>query len=97
MAEKKEKIYAAGLRTFPKHENAPDFVLGTLIITPNELFSWLKENEQYLTEYKDTKQLKLQILNGDKGIYTVVDTWKPSGEGKTETAKAEAPSYDPPF
>ena len=73
----KEKIYVKGLRTFAKNEKAPDFVLGTLIITPNELVQWLKENEQYLTDYKGTKQLKCQILNGDKGIYFTVDTWKP--------------------
>ena len=74
-----EKIYPSGLRTFPKNEKAPDFVLGTLLITPNELFAWLKENENLLTDYKGSKQLKLQILNGNKGIYFVVDTFKPTG------------------
>lgn len=69
------KIYPKGLRTFPKNEKAPDFVLGTLMITPNELISWLRENESLLTEYKGTKQLKLQMLNGDKGIYFIVDTY----------------------
>ena len=37
----KEKIYPQGLRTFAKNEKAPDFVLGTLVITPNELIKWL--------------------------------------------------------
>jgi hypothetical protein len=69
------KIYPKGLRTFPKNEKQPDFVLGTLMITPNELVSWLRENESLLTDYKGTKQLKLQMLNGDKGIYFVVDTY----------------------
>ena len=76
----KEKIYPQGLRTFAKNDKAPDFVLGTLVITPNELIKWLKENEQYLTDYKGTKQLKCQILNGDKGIYFTVDTWKPEAK-----------------
>lgn len=71
-----EKIYPKGLRTFAPHEKAPAFVLGTLIITPNELFAWLKENPQLLKEYKDEKQLRLNILNGDKGIYFVVDTYE---------------------
>jgi len=76
-----EKIYPKGVRCFPKHEKQPDFVLGAMVITPNELFAWLKENQHLLTEYKSEKQLKLQILTGEKGIYLTVDTWKP-----TETA-----------
>lgn len=73
-----EKVYPKGLRTFPKNEKAPDFVLGTLVITPNTLNDWMRENAQYLTEYNGEKQLKLQILNGNKGIYFTVDTFKKS-------------------
>ena len=69
------KIYPKGLRTFPKNEKQPDFVLGTLMVTPNELINWIRENESLLIEYKGNKQLKLQMLNGDKGIYFVVDTY----------------------
>jgi len=72
-----EKIYPKGMITFPKNEKAPDFVLGTLIISPNELNAWLRENENLLTEYNGKKQLKLQILNGNKGIYFTVDTFVP--------------------
>lgn len=73
----KEKIYPKGLRTFAPREGAPDFVKGTLIITPNELVKFCKENEQYLSDYNGSKQLKCQMLEGDKGIYLVVDTYKP--------------------
>lgn len=79
----KEKIYVNGFRTFKKHEKAPSFVLGTLVITPNDFIRWLKENESYLTEYKGSKQLRCQILEGDKGIYFVVDTYK-SEQGGTK-------------
>ena len=82
-----EKIYVKGFRTFPKHEKAPEFVLGSLIITPNEFIEWLKENKNLLTEYKDTKQLKLQMLKGEKGISFVVDTYK--AEPKQETKKED--------
>ncbi len=83
-----EKIYAEGLRTFAKHDKAPDFVLGTLIITPNDLFAWCKANEQYLTEYEGKKQLRLQMTRSDKGkVNITVDTWKP-GE-KAPAAKQE--------
>jgi len=83
-----EKIYVKGFRTFPKHEKAPDFVLGSLIITPNEFFDWLEENKHLLQEYKDDKQLKCQILKGDKGISFVVDTYKAGAiEPKAEEPK----------
>jgi len=84
------KIYPKGLRTFAKNEKAPSFVLGTLVITPNELTSWIRENESLLSDYNGSKQLKLQILQGDKGIYFTVDTYKPTPkEGLTNGKKAE--------
>ena len=37
-----------GIVTFKKRDNAPDFVLGDMIITPNVFFQWCKKNEQHL-------------------------------------------------
>lgn len=72
-----EKIYVKGLRTFKPNEKAPDFVKGTLIISPNELMEFLRENEGMMTDYKGTKQLRCQILDGNNGLYFTVDTFKP--------------------
>ena len=41
-----EKVYAKGIRTFPKHEKQPSFVLGAMVITIAELNDWVKQNEQ---------------------------------------------------
>jgi hypothetical protein len=83
-----EKSYPKGLMGFHKHEKAPEFVLGTLIIDPNKFFEWMGENKDKLTDYKDTKQLKLQILTNEKGLSFVVDDWKPNATAKqTETKK----------
>jgi hypothetical protein len=71
-----DKIYPEGIRAFSKHDKAPDFVKGTIVITPNDLFAWLKKNENLLTEYEGKKQIKLQILEGQKGLYLQVDTYK---------------------
>ena len=77
MAE--QKIYPKGISFFQPRENAPTWVKGSIIITPNELFKWLKENESLLTENeKYGKQLRLQVT--DKGVQ--VDTWKPNSEPK---------------
>ena len=79
-----DTIIVKGLKTFKPHEKAPDFVKGTLMITPNQLVQFIKENEQYLTEYKGEKQLKCQILEGDYGLYFTVDTYKPESKPKED-------------
>lgn len=75
-----EKFYPEGMRAFSPRQGGPDFVKGTLVITPNALFKWLKENPSLLTEYNGEKQLKLQILDGKKGLYLQVDTYKKAEE-----------------
>lgn len=75
---KKEKVFPKGMMAFKPNEKAPDFVKASVMVTPNELISWLKENSDYLTEYKGNKQLKLQLLENEKGLYFVVDTYQPA-------------------
>ena len=70
-------IFTEGIRTFPPHANAKPFVKGTIIITLNELIAFCKNNPSLLTDYNGAKQLKMNMLEGDKGLYLVVDTWKP--------------------
>jgi hypothetical protein len=87
-----------GIKTFPKRENSPDFVLGDMILTPNDFFKWVKEKEQHLTEYTDKdgkthKQLKFQIKNGDYGVYLELNTWKPDNK-KSEQIESDG---DLPF
>lgn len=71
-----EKIYPKGIIVFGKLDKAPDFVKGTLIITPADLVQWLHDNQQLCTDYQGKMQIKLQILEGNKGLYLVVDNYK---------------------
>lgn len=87
-----KKIYPKGLRTFKPHENAPDFVKGSLIITLNDLIEFCKDNPDLLTEYNGKKQLKCKMLDGKYGISIEVDTWK-AGEKKVES-KPESKQED---
>lgn len=89
-----EKIYPKGIMCFKKHEKAPDFVIGTVVITPRDLIDWLKTNEKYLTDYNGAKQLKLQMLSGTKGPYMVVDDYKANA---SEPKATPAPIDDLPF
>ena len=52
-----EKIYPKGIMCFPKGDKAPEFVLGTVLITLNDLITFCKENPNLLTEYKRQKPL----------------------------------------
>lgn len=75
--------FPKGVRVFAPRQNAPSFVKGQIIISPNELFEWLKANPDVMTEYQGNKQLKLSILERkDGGGWNVtVDTYKPQANG----------------
>lgn len=73
-----DKIYPKGIVCFAKNENAPDFVLGTMVINLKDFYEWCKgEGKDHITEYKGNKQLKLTVLQGRERINTQVDTYKP--------------------
>jgi len=79
--------YVKGLRVFPPHESAPDFVKGTLLITVKDLIDFANENAEYLRDYNGAKQLPCQILSGDDGRLSItLDTWKPkSADNNSES------------
>lgn len=82
MAEQ-TKIYPKGINFFAPRQGAPEWVKGSIIISPNELFKWLKENPDLITEHeKHGKQIRLTAT--DKGIS--VDTWKPTPKEQPQEA-----------
>jgi hypothetical protein len=90
METKKEKIYPKGMMTFAPRGNAPDFVLGALVITPNDLYEWLKTQEEHSSEYNGKKQFRFQILEGKEGPYLVLDTFKPNTEAKQDNVQDDS-------
>jgi len=75
-----ETIFAEGIRTFGRNEKAPDFVLGSIVITLEDFKAWVNSNQQYLTDYNGKKQIKLQVLKkkDGNGITVIVDNFKPT-------------------
>lgn len=71
-----EKIYIKGFRSFAKSPNAPAFVVGSLVIDISDFKEFVNSNVEHLTEYNGKKQLKVQMLEGQKGINFVLDTYK---------------------
>ena len=92
MAE--EKKYAQGFRIFSPNENAPDFVVGSVVVNPREFTNFMASMKEHFTEYNGQKQLKFQILKGSKGMYMAVDTYKPKNTQNTQNAQDPA---DLPF
>ena len=72
-----------GIISFNPHPNAPNFVLGTIAISLNQLQEWCKgEGAEFLSDYKGEPQLKLQVtsLKEGRGIMIAVDTYKKGQE-----------------
>ena len=87
-----EQILPQGIRFFPKNDKAPDFVLGTLVVTLDDLTQFFQDRSDLLTEYNNKKQLKLQLLRSKEGkLYAAVDTFKPQPK---DTAPQQAAVVD---
>lgn len=82
-----DKIFPQGITCFAKSDKAPDFVLGTVVIDLAKFKAWVNgEGIEHLSDYKGSKQLRLQMLAGKDGRpYVVVDNYKPSNK-KTDEA-----------
>lgn len=90
-----EKVYVKGINTFAERENAPDFVLGAMVINIPVFRKWVDENQQYLSDYKGDPQLRLTITYGKDGrVNFNVDTWKPTE--KKEELPTRADDYREP-
>lgn len=70
-----EKNYADGLFYNEPHENAPDFVLGSLSINKDQFLDWLNQQQANEKGY-----VKIDIKRSkEKGTpYCELNTWKPN-------------------
>jgi len=85
-----EKKYIQGFRTFPANRNAPDFVLGELVVTPDDFFQFCSENKEHMTEYQGKKQLRISILKGkEDSVQFRLNTWKPTGAASSSPSSSE--------
>lgn len=78
MAEQKnDELLPGGLRFFNPNPAAPDFVVGQMVITMEDLFAYTKKHPELCTEYEGKKQLKINLLisKNDK-LYGKVDDYK---------------------
>lgn len=73
-------IFVNGIRTFPKNDNSPEWVVGNGVIVPRELLDFLKSSEavENMTEYKGQKQLPITMIKNRNGsIGFRINNYKP--------------------
>jgi len=76
-------IFVNGIRTFPKNDNSPEWVIGNGVIVPRELLEFLKSTEavENMTEYKGQKQLPITMIKNRNGsIGFRINNYKPKAE-----------------
>ena len=72
-----DKVYPKGLMAFAPHANAPQWVKGSIVITPEELVKWMEENPNHLrNSEKYGMQLKLQLTENNGKLSLSVDTYQ---------------------
>lgn len=87
-----------GLRFWKKRDTAPDFVMGRLVLTLDDIAAWFKANPTLLTDYQGKKQVTLQITTGrEGGLVFAVDTYKKEEAAAGPGPKPAAVKSDLPF
>ena len=73
-----DKVFPKGVFAFPPRQGAPDFVVGSLVVTLEDFKAFVNgDGKQYLSDYNGKKQLRLQLTKTRDGKLSVsVDTYK---------------------
>lgn len=76
--ERQEPIFADGLRVYSPHENAPDFVIGSISIEKGVFMAWLNSQPK--------EKINLDIKRSRKGVYYAqVNTYEPKVREQVES------------
>lgn len=89
-------IYPQGIKFFKPNDKQPEWIIGSFVITPDDLMAWFIDHPELATEYNGKKQIKCQLRKGKDGPYIAVDTWKPQA-ANTGNSTAEDVKTDLPF
>lgn len=64
-----------GLRFWPRRENAPDFIQGSISVDPVKFVAWMKENKDKMSGEYFNFDVK---LSREGKLYTAVNDFKPA-------------------
>lgn len=82
------KVYPKGFYIGEPKETAPDFVKGRISVKVEEFTAFLNEHAN------DAGYVNLDLLEGQKGLYSTLNTWKPKESNAQKTVAAPATSED---
>jgi hypothetical protein len=86
-----DKRFSEGIYWKDKHENAPDFVIGSISVNAEKFVAWISGEEP------DEKGcIRLKVLRSREGKpYIEVDDWKPGAKYEKKEVKEEIPIIGP--
>ncbi len=92
-------IYPAGLKFFKSGPKQPEWIIGSFVVTIDDLQAFIIDHPELLTEYNGKKQLKCQVCKGKDGPYVKVDTWRPNTQttGNNTAESVASDQGDLPF
>ena len=83
-----ENKFIPGLRVFPKHQNAPDFVMCDVSLEREVLINWLSQQQE--------KYIKVQMkVSRDGKPYAELNTYKPQQGYQAPPVQNVAPQATP--
>jgi hypothetical protein len=81
-----------GLYPKPKHENAPDFVIGKLSINVQQFREWIKG---WIQDNPGEDWINIDMKVGKSGkAYAALDTWKPEQKDSPPAQAQTAPANE---
>ena len=92
-----QSIMPQGIKTFNRHEKAPETVLGSMIMSIDEFIQWIKSDDvkKHYSQYDGKNQLKFDIKTGKYGVFLTLNTYKPNGQ-QVNTTIIQSTSSDLP-
>jgi len=89
--DRKEPVFVDGMVFQDPHEKAPAFVKFELVVNPQKLADFMRDNMDHTTPKGWMKFVAKESRKG--GIYFELDTWKP--KPKTEAPETTVTSVQP--
>ena len=88
MAEQQETVFADGMLFNRKHENAPDFVLGSVSFKADDFIAFLQKHKK-ADGWVNVDMLKPK--DADKKPYFKLNTWEKPADASNPVVAGEQP------
>lgn len=87
-----EQIFPEGMRLWPPHKNAPEFIKGQITVRLAEFKEWAKNH----VDDKDTVRIDLKMSRSGE-LYLALNTFKREDQPAPKPAAEDDPASSIPF